>query len=117
MDEVWWYFGIIGAAILIIMTNTYGWAGNILENLRNTSFQVGSIITTTGFMTVDFDQWPSLSRYVLLFLMMIGACAGSTCGGEGQSFSSVRQISTERIEFLSVPEECKKDQDGWKNSR
>lgn len=81
MDEVWWYFGIIGAAILIIMTNTYGWAGNILENLRNTSFQVGSIITTTGFMTVDFDQWPSLSRYVLLFLMMIGACAGSTGGG------------------------------------
>ena len=81
MEEVWAYFGVIVAAILIIMTNTYGWAGNVMENLRNTSFQVGSIITTTGFMTVDFDQWPSLSRYVMLFLMMIGACAGSTGGG------------------------------------
>ena len=81
MEEVWAYLGVIVAAILIIMTNTYGWVGNVLENLRNTSFQVGSIITTTGFMTVDFDQWPSLSRYVLLFLMMIGACAGSTGGG------------------------------------
>ena len=81
MEEVWAYFAVILAAILIIMTNTYGWMGNVLENLRNTSFQVGSIITTTGFMTVDFDQWPSLSRYVLLFLMMIGACAGSTGGG------------------------------------
>ena len=76
MEEVWAYFGVIVAAILIIMTNTY-----VMENLRNTSFQVGSIITTTGFMTVDFDQWPSLSRYVMLFLMMIGACAGSTGGG------------------------------------
>lgn len=72
MEEVWAYFGVIVAAILIIMTNTYGWVGNVMENLRNTSFQVGSIITTTGFMTVDFDQWPSLSRYVMLFLMMIG---------------------------------------------
>ena len=81
MEEVWAYFGVIVAAILIIMTNTYGWVGNVMENLRNTSFQVGSIITTTGFMTVDFDQWPSLSRYVMLFLMMIGACAGSTGGG------------------------------------
>ena len=81
MEEVWAYFGVIVAAILINMTNTYGWVGNVMENLRNTSFQVGSIITTTGFMTVDFDQWPSLSRYVMLFLMMIGACAGSTGGG------------------------------------
>lgn len=81
MEEVWAYFGVIVAAILIIMTNTYGWVGNVMENLRNTSFQVGSIITTTGFMTVDFDQWPSLSRCVMLFLMMIGACAGSTGGG------------------------------------
>lgn len=81
MEEVWAYFGVIVAAILIIMTDTYGWVGNVMENLRNTSFQVGSIITTTGFMTVDFDQWPSLSRYVMLFLMMIGACAGSTGGG------------------------------------
>lgn len=81
MEEVWAYFGVIVAAILIIMTNTYGWVGNVMGNLRNTSFQVGSIITTTGFMTVDFDQWPSLSRYVMLFLMMIGACAGSTGGG------------------------------------
>ena len=101
MEEVWAYFGVIVAAILIIMTNTYGWVGNVMENLRNTSFQVGSIITTTGFMTVDFDQWPSLSRYVMLFLMI----------------PVIREISSAGIKFLSVSEEYKKDQDGWKDGR
>ena len=81
MEEVWAYFGVIVAAILIIMTNTYGWVGNVMENLRNTSFQVGSIITTTGFMTVDFDQWPGYAKTVLVLLMFVGGCAGSTGGG------------------------------------
>lgn len=109
MEEVWAYFGVIVAAILIIMTNTYGWVGNVMENLRNTSFQVGSIITTTGFMTVDFDQWPSLSRYVMLFLMMIGACAGSTGGGMKVSrfLLSVKSVLRELNSYL-FPKSIKK---------
>lgn len=113
MEEVWAYFGVIVAAILIIMTNTYGWVGNVMENLRNTSFQVGSIITTTGFMTVDFDQWPSLSRYVMLFLMMIGACAGSTGGRhESQPIPVIREISSAGINsylFLKSIKKIKMD--------
>lgn len=51
------------------------------ETLRHSAFQVSSIMTTTGFSTVDFDTWPALSKGVLLLLMVIGACAGSTGGG------------------------------------
>ena len=55
--------------------------GNFEEALRVAYFQVGSIITTTGFSTVDFDLWPSFSKTILVMLMIIGACAGSTTGG------------------------------------
>ena len=51
------------------------------HTVRDAAFQVASIITTTGFSTTDFDLWPSFSRTILLTLMMIGACAGSTGGG------------------------------------
>lgn len=81
LEEVWVYFFLTLAGIVIIMTDTYGWTGRISEHLRETAFQVGSIITTTGFSTVNYDHWPSLSKMVLLVLMVIGACAGSTSGG------------------------------------
>jgi len=55
--------------------------GNIWDSLRHSAFQVSSIITTTGFTTYDFDTWPSLSKGILVLLMFIGACAGSTGGG------------------------------------
>ena len=51
------------------------------EALRHSAFQVASIITTTGFATTDFNQWTALSRTILVLLMFIGACAGSTGGG------------------------------------
>lgn len=53
----------------------------LAQGLRYASFQVGSIITTTGFVTTDFNMWPEFSRIILLLLMMMGACAGSTAGG------------------------------------
>ena len=81
MEEVRWYFGIIFAAIVIITINIRGYFDNILIALNHASFQVGSIITTTGYSTTDFDLWPQLSRNVIIFLMMCGACAGSTGGG------------------------------------
>ena len=81
IEEVRWYFGIIFAAILIITVNIRGYFDNILIALNHAAFQVGSIITTTGYSTTDFDRWPQLSRNILIFLMMCGACAGSTGGG------------------------------------
>ena len=54
---------------------------NTRDALRNAFFQVGAIITTTGYSTADFDMWPALSQTILVTLMFVGACAGSTGGG------------------------------------
>lgn len=81
MEEVRYYFFIIGISILIIFFNILHLVGNVWDALRHAAFQVGSIITTTGFSTTDFDQWPQTSKTVLVLLMFIGACAGSTGGG------------------------------------
>lgn len=81
MEEVRVYFGIIGASVIIIFFNIMGMFNNALDALRAAFFQVGSIITTTGYSSVDFDLWPTLSKAILVMLMFIGACAGSTGGG------------------------------------
>ena len=80
-EEVWTYLGIIAASVAVIAFNTYRIYQNVEETFRHAAFQVASIITTTGFATTDFDQWPQLSRTILVILMFIGACAGSTGGG------------------------------------
>ena len=80
-EEVRMYFGIILGSILLISLDIYGMYGSLEETIRHAAFQVGSIITTTGFSTVDFDLWPSFSRTILMCLMVVGACAGSTGGG------------------------------------
>lgn len=80
-DEVRTYFAIIAAAILIIFINSGYMFESTSSALRHIAFQVGSIITTTGFATTDFDQWPELSKIVIAALMFVGACAGSTGGG------------------------------------
>lgn len=80
-DEVRAYLGIIAAATVIICINSYGAFRGLGDALKHSAFQVASIITTTGYATVDFDRWPELSKAVLVVLMFIGACAGSTGGG------------------------------------
>ncbi len=80
-EELRLYIGIILAAILLIVLDIRSLYATLEEAIRHASFQVGSIITTTGFSTVDFDQWPSFSKTILLILMVVGACAGSTGGG------------------------------------
>ncbi len=79
--ELWTYLGIIGTSVLLISTNIKPLYDSIGETVRNAFFQVASIITTTGFATTDFDLWPSFSKAILLLLMFVGACAGSTGGG------------------------------------
>lgn len=80
-EELRWYIGIIAGAALLIAGNILPLYGNIGEALRHSSFQVASIITTTGFATVDFNTWPTFSKGLLVLLMFLGACAGSTGGG------------------------------------
>lgn len=80
-EEVRYYFGIILAAIVIIAFNTSHLFRNLGEAFQQSAFQVGSIITTTGFSSTDFNQWPALSKTILVLLMFVGACAGSTGGG------------------------------------
>ncbi len=80
-EELRLYIGIILAAIGLIVWNLWGYYGSFEETLRHAAFQVGSIITTTGYSTTDFDLWPAFSKTVLLLLMVVGASAGSTGGG------------------------------------
>lgn len=81
MAEVKCYFLIIAASTAIIFVNIYNTSLGILDALRHSAFQVASIITTTGFATMDFNLWSASSKTVLVILMFIGACAGSTGGG------------------------------------
>ncbi len=79
--ELWAYIGIVAASITVIAIDVYSIFGSFSETLRQSTFQVTSIISTTGFATTDFNTWPGLSKAVLLFLMIVGGCAGSTAGG------------------------------------
>ena len=80
-EELRTYVGIILGSIVLIALNTRGMYATLEETVRHAAFQVGSIITTTGYATTDFDLWPSFSKTILLCLMVIGASAGSTGGG------------------------------------
>ena len=81
MEEVRYYFLIIIGAIGIIFVNILGTSQSTFRALTDASFQVASIITTTGFATADFNQWSGTAKTILVLLMFIGACAGSTGGG------------------------------------
>ncbi len=81
IEEIRYYFGIIAAAILLIAFNSRHMFTGIGQAIQQSAFQVGSIITTTGYSSTDFNQWPALSKTILVILMFIGACAGSTGGG------------------------------------
>ncbi len=109
MEEIRDYFLLILAAIVIIMFNVYDGSMSFLTTLRHTAFTVGSIITTTGFATVDFNQWPSMAKIVVVMLMFVGACAGSTGGGMKVSRFAV-VFKTIRKEFASYiyPKSIKK---------
>ena len=81
LEEVRYYFGIILASVILIAVNTRHMFSGFAEAFQQSAFQVGSIITTTGYSSTDFNQWPALSKTILVLLMFVGACAGSTGGG------------------------------------
>ena len=80
-EELRLYVLIVLGSIGLIVWNLGDFYPTLEETVRHAAFQVSSIITTTGFATTDFDLWPSFSKTILLCLMVIGACAGSTGGG------------------------------------
>ena len=79
--ELWAYLGIIASSIAVISWNIRHLFVGAEETVRAAAFQVSSIISTTGYATTDFNLWPNLSKNILLILMFIGGCAGSTAGG------------------------------------
>ena len=81
MEEVRAFFLIVFIAIALITHDIFSLYGNLFESLTHAAFQVASIISSTGFATTDFNLWPGLSKTILVVLMFIGACAGSTGGG------------------------------------
>lgn len=109
VEEVRWYFYIILTTAGIIIFNTYRMYPTISETARHAFFQVGSIITTTGFCTTDFNLWPEMSKSILVILMFMGACAGSTGGGMKVSrlvilFKTIRK----ELSLIIHPREIKK---------
>ena len=80
-EELWTYLGIIAVAIGVITLNIAPLVNSLGTALRQAGFQVISVITTTGFVTADFNSWPMFSQIILITLMFIGACGGSTGGG------------------------------------
>lgn len=84
-SELWCYIVIVAISVTAIAINIVNVLGNVYgtlsDTIRHSAFQVASIITTSGFSTVDFNLWPEFSKMILIMLMFIGGCAGSTAGG------------------------------------
>ena len=101
-EELRLYLLIIAAAITIVGLNTAHMYTTLTESFHHAAFQVASIITTTGFATQNFDIWPQASRTVLVMLMFVGACAGSTGGGIKVSrfLVLIKTVRKELTQFL-----------------
>ena len=81
IEEVFWYTILFAVASILIAIDIFPIAGTIGGSLKHASFQVATVMTTTGFATMDFNAWPIFSQVLLVLLMFVGACAGSTGGG------------------------------------
>lgn len=81
MEEVRGYFILYAAATLCITLNLWAGRGSFFGQLQQVAFQTASVVTTTGFSTVDFDAWPMFSKILMGVLMIVGGCSGSTAGG------------------------------------
>ena len=80
-EELWVYITIVLIAVTAITINIYPRYEALSDAVRDSAFQVSSLVTTTGYATADFNTWPTLSKAILFLLMFIGGCAGSTAGG------------------------------------
>ena len=99
-DELWFFFGLVLFCICGITINIIPLYSSIGEALRHAAFQSASIVSTSGFATADFNLWPNFSKSLILLLMVVGGCAGSTAGG----FKIARVV----ILLKSIKKELKK---------
>lgn len=101
-EEVWAYLGIMGGATLVVAINVRNYFDNFGQALHHSLFNVASVMTTTGFATTDFNLWPTFAKTILLMVMFIGGCAGSTAGGIKVSriLVAFKTISKELEHFL-----------------
>ncbi len=113
LEEVRWYLIIVAVSITIITFNARSSFETLYDSFHHSAFQVASIISTTGFATADFNTWPMLSKAILLMLMLVGGCAGSTCGGIKVSrlLLSLRTLKRE-LNHITHPRSVKKIQYG-----
>lgn len=102
MEEVRWYFFLYAGAVLLITFSLMKNGSSFGSGLQASAFQVASVMTTTGFATTDFNMWPEFAKGILLLMMFIGACAGSTGGGIKVSriLIYVKQVSKELMQQL-----------------
>lgn len=102
IEEVHTYFIIIIVSVTIIFLNIARTAGTAADALRHAFFQVSTLITSTGFSTTDYDLWPQTAKTVLILVMFIGACAGSTGGGIKVSrvIILVKSIKKELVSYI-----------------
>ncbi len=80
-EELRWFLGIVAGSVIIIAISLMLTKHSAADSFRLSFFQVASIISTTGFSTTNFNNWPVIAKFILVFLTVTGACAGSTCGG------------------------------------
>lgn len=109
IEEVRWYLIIIATTIAVITFNIRDLYPTFEESFRHASHQVATIITTAGFCTTNFDAWPELSKCILIILMFIGACSGSTAGGMkiSRAVMLVKTIKKE-LSLIIHPREVRK---------
>ncbi len=108
-SEVKVFFCIVAAAIAVITFNVRGMFRGTGEALMHVSFTVSSLISSTGFSTADFNLWPTLSKTILVMLMFVGACAGSTGGGiKVQRFIILFKNMHNELRVMTHPREVKK---------
>ncbi len=100
-EELRLFVAVVVASMFVITLNNFGLFENVFEAFHHTSFAVASVISTSGFTTVDFNTWPEFSKVILVFLMFVGACAGSTGGGIKVSRCLILLKSLKR-EFTSL---------------
>lgn len=81
IEEVWWYTILFVVCSGLIAIDIFHLAGTVGGSIKHAAFQVATVMTTTGFATMDFNEWPVFSQIILIILMFVGACAGSTGGG------------------------------------
>ena len=107
-EELRFYLAIMLSSSLVIAINILNRFGNFGEALLQSYFQVSSVMTTTGFTTADFNSWPELSRTILLLIMCIGACAGSTGGGlKVARFIILGKVGIREIRYATRPKEVR----------